>query len=246
MSWVEGQVIQNKHWTEQHHSLRVEASIQPFQAGQFTRLALDIDGERIARPYSFINAPHEPFLEFYFNRVPDGIISNRLSALKEGDTLWVSSQGAGFLTLAEVPQAEHLWLFAAGTAIGPFLSILKTEEPWQRFSKIILVHGVRSVEELTYQDEIQQFVQRDPKKFTALPSVTRQNCDSAMKDRIPLAIQSGELEKRVGLALNPTYSQAMICGSPVMVQNTREALKLRGLKKHLRHKPGHVISEDYK
>ncbi len=246
MSWIEGRVIRNRRWTSRHCSLQVKAAVQPFQAGQFTRLALDIEGERIARPYSFINAPHEPLLEFYFNKVPGGVLSNQLSNLEEGDAVWVASQAAGFLILSEVPQAEHLWLFSVGTAIGPFLSMLKTEEPWQRFSRVTLVYGVRTVEELAYQDEIQLFQELHPETFTVVPSVTRQATDFALHDRIPHAIQTGELEARVGLALNPDQSQAMICGSPLMVQSTRRALELRGLKKHLRHNPGQISSEDYR
>lgn len=197
MGWVEGQIIQNRRWTSRHCSLQVKASVSPFQAGQFTRLALDIEGERIARPYSFINAPHESLLEFYFNKVPGGILSNQLSCLKEGDMVWVASQAAGFLILSEVPQAEHLWLFAVGTAIGPFLSMLKTEEPWRRFSRVILIHGVRTAEELAYQNEIQLFRKLHPEKFTAVSSITRQSIDFAINNRIPLAIQTGELEARV-------------------------------------------------
>ena len=246
MSWVEGRVLQSRRWTDRHCSLQVEAAMQPFQAGQFTRLALDIEGERIARPYSFINAPHESPLEFYFNKVPGGQLSNQLSALREGDKVWVASQAAGFLTLSEVPQADHLWLLAVGTAIGPFLSILKTDEPWRRFSRIVLVYGVQRVEELSYQEDIQLFKEAHPEQFIMLSSVTRQDTDFAINDRIPCAIETGELEARVGLALDPGQSQVMICGGLVMVQSTRQALESKGLRKHLRHKPGQVSSEDYK
>ena len=55
--WVQGRVVGNKRWTEQLFTLRVAAPVEPFQAGQFTRLALDIDGERVARAYSYVNAP---------------------------------------------------------------------------------------------------------------------------------------------------------------------------------------------
>ena len=50
--------------------------------------------------------------------------------------------------LSEVPRAENLWLISSGTGIGPFLSILKTETPWQRFRQVVLVHAVRRAEEL--------------------------------------------------------------------------------------------------
>lgn len=245
MSWLEGRVIENRRWCEGHHSIKVEAPGIPFVAGQFVRLGLDIDGERIARPYSFVNAPHESPLEFYFNTQPRGVLSNRMSALQTGDTLWVATLAAGFLILSEVPEAEHLWLLAAGTAIGPFISILRTDEPWQRFSKIILVHGAKNVAELVYQDDIRHFKQQRGEQFSMVPSVTREHLDHAIEVRIPEAILSGELEQRVGFALNPEQSQVMVCGMHTMIDDTMEVLRSRGLKKHRRWDPGQITTEDY-
>ena len=77
--WVQGTVVRNHHWTDQLYSLQVEAEIRTFVAGQFGRLALDIDGQRVGRPYSFVNAPHETPLEFYSIIVPEGQLSPGLS-----------------------------------------------------------------------------------------------------------------------------------------------------------------------
>lgn len=75
-NWVQGQVVDNVKWTDELYTMQVKAPVEPFNAGQFTRLALDIDGERVARAYSYVNAPDDEFLEFYFNTVPDGPLSN--------------------------------------------------------------------------------------------------------------------------------------------------------------------------
>ena len=131
--FVQGTVAGKRCWAERLYSLQVDADIAPFQAGQFTKLALDIDGEVVGRAYSFINAPNETPLEFYFIEVPGGLLTQRLAALEAGGTVWVAPQAAGFLTLAEAPDAKHLWLLSTSTGIAPFLSILKTAEPWQRF-----------------------------------------------------------------------------------------------------------------
>ena len=55
--WVQGTVIENIHWTQNLFSLRINAPVDDFKAGQFTSLGLDIEGERTARPYSFLSAP---------------------------------------------------------------------------------------------------------------------------------------------------------------------------------------------
>ena len=123
--WLTGTIIERRQWTDDLFSLRFEAPLAEFKAGQFVRIALDIDGERVGRPYSLVNAPHEPFLEIYFNIVKGGPLSPRLAALEPGATLWLSNTANGFMILDEIPEARYLWLLATGTGIGPFLSILK-------------------------------------------------------------------------------------------------------------------------
>ena len=67
-AWLEGKVIGNRQWTGALFSLRVAfsegAPRLAFEAGQFVRIALDLGGERIARPFSFVNPPEDPVLEF--------------------------------------------------------------------------------------------------------------------------------------------------------------------------------------
>ena len=244
-NWVQGQVVDNVKWTDELYTMQVKAPVEPFNAGQFTRLALDIDGERVARAYSYVNAPDDEFLEFYFNTVPDGPLSNSLSELRQGDKLWVAPRPVGLLTLQEVADADHLWLLATGTAIGPFISILRSELPWQRFSRIVLVHGVRTTDELAYQETIRGFSERDPEKFTMVPFVSRQKTDYAVEGRIPEAIENGLLENRVGLTLDAARSQVMICGNKGMVQDTQAQLEQRGLKKNRRGETGQITTENY-
>jgi len=243
--WVEGTIIDNQHWTDQLYSLKIEAEIQPFKAGQFGRLALDIEGKRVGRPYSFVNAPGEKPLEFYSIIVPEGPLSSLLYRIKAGDKVWVSKKGAGFFTLSWVPEAEYLWMLSTGTALGPFLSILKTEEPWQRFKKIVLVHAVRYASELTYHDTIRSFSETYPDQFAMIPFVSREDTDFAIHGRIPAAIQDGSLLKRANMPLNAKDSHVMICGNPDMVKDTSEVLMNLGFKKNQRREPGQITTENY-
>jgi hypothetical protein len=114
-----------------------------FEAGQFVRIGLDLNGERIARPFSFVNAPDDPVMEFYGVIVPEGPLSPALARLRPGDPVHIADNPAGWLILSELPPAQELWLVATGTGIAPFLSMLRTAAPWQRYGKVILVHAVR-------------------------------------------------------------------------------------------------------
>ncbi len=243
--WVEGRIVERIDWTDRLHSLRIEAQIEPFRAGQFTKLGLAIDGEIVGRPYSIVNAPDDPILEFYFSTVNEGPLSPRLSALKKGEIIQVAPKPNGFLVLDEVPPAIHLWLIATGTGLGPFLSILKTAEPWQRFQRVVLVHAARTVAELTYRRAIARIAAAEPKRFAYIPFLSRETADYALAGRIPQAIVDGRLEARAALRFDPAQCHVMLCGNPSMVDDASAALAARGLRKHKRKEPGQVSMETY-
>ncbi len=243
--WIEGKVVNKKLWTKELYSLQIDANLEPFRAGQFGRLALEINGDILGRSYSFVNAPGERPYEFYSIIVPEGPLSPRLHDLNPGDKVLLAPKGAGFFTLADVPQNEHLWLLSTGTALGPFLSICKTEEPWRRFKKIVLVHAVRHGHELTYQETIELLKQRHPDQFQFIPFISREDTAFAIKGRVPAAIQDGQLEARAGIAISYEHSQVMICGNPDMVKDTRAVLEGRGLKLNKRKEPGQISVENY-
>src|SRR5256885_5036188 len=120
----------------------------------YTTLFRSVEGEMIARPYSFVNAPKERPHEFYYVTLPDGPLTQRLCKLEAGEAIYLAPRPAGFLVLSEIPDGENLWLVFTGTGLGPFLSILKSEAPWQRFRQAVLVHAVRHAEELSYRGSI--------------------------------------------------------------------------------------------
>lgn len=243
-NWVEGRVAGVRHWHGGLYSLQVDAGIEPFQAGQFIKLGLEIDGEVVGRPYSLINAPDERPLEFYFNVVPAGPLSPRLAGLVRGEGVLLAPRASGFMVMEEVPEAPHLWLMATGTGVGPFLSILKTDTPWQRFHRVTLVHAVRFAAELSYADVISGFAQQHPEQFRFVPVVSREVADCALAGRVTAALSNGALEARVGVPID-TGSQIMLCGNPDMVRDTTDALVARGLKKHRRRDPGQITVENY-
>jgi len=244
-AWVKGTVVNLRQWTNELYSVQVEADVAPFTAGQFTRVALEIDGEMVARPYSFVNGPDNPVHEFYFILVQDGPLTHEMIKLKRGDALFLAPRGAGFFILSELPEADTLWMLATGTALGPFLSMLTTAEAWQRYQNIVLVHAVRTAEELTYGDEIRALREQYPQQLQFIPFVSREHTDFAIKARVPVAIEDGRLEQRAGIRIAATDSQVMICGNPEMVRDTMAVLEARGLKKNRRREPGQITTEQY-
>ena len=239
MSWLEGRVTENRHWTESLFSIRAEGPRLSFEAGQFVRIALDVESGRVARPFSFVNPPQDPVLEFYGIVVPEGPLSPRLATLRPGDALHVASNPAGFLVLSELPDAETLWLISTGTGLAPFLSILRTETPWRRFKNVVVVHAVRFAKELVYRE----MIGKTPARYVSF--VSRENHAGSLSGRIPAAVRDGRLEAAAGLKIAPETSQVMLCGNPDMLRDTTAVLMERGLRKHRRRAPGHLTVESF-
>lgn len=243
-NWQKGTVVDIVWWTDKLFTIKVAASIAPFRAGQFTKLALLVGEKRVARAYSFVNSPNAEHHEFYLIEVDDGLLSPPLASLKIGDEIEIENQPSGFFTLDEVPDSEQLWLLSTGTAIGPFLSILSDGQVWSRFKHVVLVHGVRLNIDLTYQHLINEVADKYV-QFQYLPVVSRDNASRGLNGRITQVLDSGELESTTGLAITPQLSQFMVCGNPQMVKDCTSLLMSRGLIRNRRSSPGHITVEQY-
>ena len=170
---IQGEILEVIHWTDKLYSLKINAPGVDFTPGQFAKLGMMIDDEFISRPYSFVNSPDENILEFYSIHVPDGPLSTKMKDLKKGEEIHVSRQGSGFLVMNEMPKdIKTLWMLSTGTAIGPFLSILKTKSSWDQFHKAVLVHSVRYANELTYKDTIDKIKVEKKDRFHYVPCVS--------------------------------------------------------------------------
>ncbi len=245
-NWVTGKVIETKFWTDSLFSLVINAPIKPFTAGQYAKLALEIEGERIQRAYSYVNAPSDSRLEFYFVIVPNGKLSPKLAQLQSGDALQITDEATGFFVLDEIPECKNLWMLSTGTAIGPFLSILQEGIGLERFEKIVLLHAVRYEKDLSYLPLMEKLEQQYQGKLQIVTVVSREQSERSLHGRVPALIESQALENAVGIPLTPETCHVMLCGNPEMVRDTREILKnTRGMVKHLRRKPGHISSEQY-
>ncbi len=248
-AWIEGEVVSKQQWTDRLFSLRVAAPELQFVAGQFARLALPAPpGAKepmLGRPYSFVNAPQQTPHEFYFNVLPAGPLSPRLAALEPGAPLWLLARANGFFTVGELPAAGALWCLATGTGLGPFLSILRTTEPWEKFERIVLVHAVRLAEDLSYAEAINEIAHEHGGHFRFVAFVSREAHRGALTGRIPDAIADGRLETSAGVPLTADNAHAMLCGNPDMVRDTQAVLEHRGMRRHRRREPGHYTLEAY-
>ncbi|WPC34246.1 ferredoxin--NADP reductase [Acinetobacter sp. YWS30-1] len=219
-----------------------------FTAGQFARIGLKVGDELVVRAYSVVSSPFDETLEFFSIVVPEGKFTSNLQHLKVGDELYLDKIPYGYLTLAryQLPLPQDLWLLGTGTGLAPFLSMLQDFETWNKYKHINLVYSVRTQDELAYADRIQEIAESFGEGYTGfkfIPIITR-DPEAALHHRLPILIENGELERAAGLQLNPETSHVMLCGNPEMVEDTKEALKARGLTMNRRGE-GNIAVENY-
>lgn len=252
--WVKGVVADCSHWTNNLFSLRIEADVSPFEAGQYTWLAPgSVDETGVAdkaQPYSILSAPDEQALEFFFYTRTDGDLSKQLSGVNAGDQLWVKRAAAGTLTLSQVRSSDTLCLLATGTGVSPFLSMLKTPEPFLRFSKVVLVYAVRHNQDLRYQELFSELSKRYPGRFQLIAFVSRETPSAhlmpfAIHGHITESLQNGALETLLDMDFSPLTTQFMLCGNPGMVKDVVSVLHQRGFADNKPALSGQLTYEAY-
>lgn len=244
-SWVEGRVVERFCWAEDLYSLFVKAPIDPFTAGQFTQIGLGDQEKPLFRPYSFVNSPKEEVLEFYFNHVEEGVLTPQLINLQPDDSLWVAQKPTGRFTLDNLAPAKVLWCIATGTGLGVYLSLLKTQDIWQSFEHIVLIHSVSYGKFLTHTDLIQSFIEQYGEKFRYVPIVTREGWDKSYQQRITSLVSDGVIEKDLDLPIQAEDAQVMLCGNANMITEMRGILAQRNMTMRLPKRGGHVTIESY-
>ena len=176
-----------------------------------------------------------------------------MARLAPGDALYVEKAPYGFLTLERFAPGGDLWLLASGTGLSAYLSILRDPAVWSAYRRIILVHGVRTAEELAYREEIESLARRpdlvshfatDPRKLVYLPIATREALPGMPQERLTTLIADGRLEL-AGQALDPETTRVMLCGNPAMLADARKLLGERGFKTGRRGIPGNLAVENY-
>ena len=228
-------VISVHHWNDSLFSFRTTRDDGlRFINGQFVMLGLEHQGKPLTRAYSIASANHDEFLEFFSIKVPGGPLTSKLQHLSVGDPVVVSRKPTGTLVLRDLKPGKTLYLLATGTGLAPFLALIQDPESYERFEKVVLVHGVRTVSELAYRDFIARELPAHEylgemvrKALVYYPTVTREAFTT--QGRITDLIESGKLFSDLGLPpLDPNTDRAMICGSPQMIRDCCALLDARG------------------
>src|SRR3954467_4736975 len=151
-NFSEERVLSVHHWTDRLFSFRTtRAPTFRYRNGQFTMIGLKVEGKPLLRAYSMASANHDEHLEFFSIKVQDGPLTSRLQHLKPGQSIIVNAQPTGTLINDNLLPRRTLYLLSTGTGLAPFLSVIKDPDTYERYEKVVLVHGCRFASDLTYQ-----------------------------------------------------------------------------------------------
>jgi ferredoxin--NADP+ reductase len=246
----EEQVLSVHHWTDRLFSFTTtrDRSLR-FSNGHFTMIGLEEGGRKLMRAYSIVSPNHEEHLEFLSIKVPDGPLTSRLQHIRPGDRIIVGRKPTGTLLIDYLLPGRRLYLLSTGTGLAPFMSVVRDPETYERFDQVILVHGVREVDELAYHDYLVEHLPSHEilgdlvtSKLRYYPTVTRE--EFVNMGRITELMESGKLFSDLGVpVLDPADDRVMICGSPAMLRDLRQLLEARGFHEGNTSQPGHFVVE---
>jgi ferredoxin--NADP+ reductase len=243
-------VLSVHHWTDRLFSFRTTRNPAfRFRSGQFIMMGVEAEGRPLLRAYSLASAHWEDELEFFSIKVPEGPLTSRLQHLEVGDQVLVGRKPTGTLLLDNLRAGRNLFLLGTGTGLAPYLSLIKDPETYERFERIVVVHGVRWAKDLAYGEYMTDELPDDElvgelvrERLTYYPTVTREPFRN--QGRISLAVTSGKLHADLDLPpLGKATDRFMMCGSPAMLADLRAILDARDFEEGSAGEPGDFVIE---
>jgi len=225
MPFTEQRVISIRKWSDKTFSF---TTTRPdgfqFENGQFVTVGLRHAGKLIARAYSIVSTNDADYLEFLSIHVPEGPFTSLLVNVREGENVLINSKPTGSLTLKYIQPGRNLYLLSTGTGLAPFVCLIRDPEVYQRYEKVILMHTVRTQDELAYRDEIKALCND---RLRYVPTVTREPFETT--ERVTDLFRSGALFSKLDLpAADPAHDRVMLCGNPHMLQEMKAYLEANG------------------
>jgi ferredoxin--NADP+ reductase len=246
----EEEVLSVHHWTDRLFSFKTTRSPAfRFENGQFTMIGLPVDGKPLLRAYSLVSPNYAEELEFLSIKVADGPLTSRLQHIRAGDKILVGRKPTGTLLVDNLLPGRNLYLLGTGTGLAPFMSLVKDPAVYERYEKVVLVHGCRFAAELAYAQAIENDLPADEllgeeirAKLLYYPTVTRE--EFRHRGRITQLMGTGRIASDLGMApLDAAHDRVMICGSPAFLSDITTLLKGLSFSEGNSSEPGSYVIE---
>ncbi len=194
-----------------------------FRPGQHVNLRADIDGVEVRRSYSICSDPADVDLRIAIKRVHDGQFSNWAHAhLVPGQTIDVSPPAGRFALKPGDGEPRRLLAIAAGSGITPIISIVRHALRTEPLTRVALIYGNRTVEEILFRDELEDLKDRYLDRFTLINVLSRG--DMTETPLLEGRIDGAKLKAlAAGLAVNE-LAHVYLCGPGNLIKEARNTL----------------------
>jgi ring-1,2-phenylacetyl-CoA epoxidase subunit PaaE len=205
-----------------------DGSALEFRPGQFLSVDVTIDGERLRRAYSLASAclPDVP-VHVTVKRIENGRVSNHLNdTVQEGDELAVLGPSGSFTVEPREVDERHLVMIAGGSGITPIMSILETVLRVDNRSRVTLIYGNRSWDDVIFRDRLAALCDEFSERLV-VDHVLKHPAETWSAGRGLLS--SEVLETRLGALgiQDDGLIRYFVCGPTPMIEAAHEALRNR-------------------
>jgi ferredoxin--NADP+ reductase len=203
-----------------------------YAPGQYATLGVVTPEKHYERAYSIASAPHERFVEFFIELVPQGELTPKLFSRKVGDEITLRKIAKGRFTQDTVSGRTNHLLLATVTGVAPFVSYARSlhrqwnEGQFKGDHRFFLLEGASRSDELGYREELER-LSREVPWFSFSATISRPWEDASWNG------ETGRVDDLVRKYadqwnLTPQNTTAYLCGHPAMIDSVKGILRRRG------------------
>jgi ring-1,2-phenylacetyl-CoA epoxidase subunit PaaE len=207
--------------------LRAEYAFTP---GQHLTLRRTPAGQEERRTYSICSTPEDLTehgqLRIGVKRIAEGLFSGWLTSdVRPGEVIEVMTPAGRFGTPVAPGNERHVGCLAAGSGITPVLSIVASILRCEPASRLTLVYGNRTSNDVMFLEELADLKNRYPSRFTLLHVLS---AEPQLSDLLTGRID----EEKINILLDglcKDVDEWFLCGPLGMVSSARGALVAGGV-----------------
>jgi ferredoxin-NADP reductase len=187
-----------------------------YEAGQFVRLTVEIDGVKRSRCYSPAGSAHRPdgLLELTVRAHPEGLVSRYLhDHAARGQIVSLEPAAGDFALPAERP--DQIALISGGSGITPVMSMLRTLLDEGYGGRVAFLHYARTPDRVPYARELAE-IAASASGVTVAFSYTRGAASGALTGHF----DPGHLR---AVGADPAVTETYVCGPPDLIDAVRAA-----------------------
>ncbi len=200
-----------------------------FSPGQFVGFRVPgPNGKPVTRSYSICSGLDDRELRVVVKHLPGGVFGTLANTtLAVGDVLETLAPMGRFTVPVDAAATRRYLGLAAGSGIGPVMSVLRSVLAREPVSEFTLVYGNRASSSTIFRDELCDLKDRYLNRLTLIHLFSReQQATPLLNGRLT---EDKLRELAAGLLDVPSYDHAFVCGPEPMTVRLRDTLRTLGM-----------------